>query len=122
MVMVGVLPRMVSGMISAGMPPCAMVRPCGSGTSGYGDGRRTHSQRDETKRPAERKQLNHSLSSMTHPQSRRVGAMTNAAPGLNFSLWREEDFMRQCGNNFGVIPRSFRGEKESSLPHCGRAH
>jgi hypothetical protein len=48
--------------------------------------------------------------------------MTNAAPGLNFSLWREEDFMRQCGNNFEVIPRSFRGEKESGLPHCGRAH
>jgi hypothetical protein len=30
---------------------------------------------------------------------------------LNFSLWREEDFMRQCGNDFEVIPRWFDGEK-----------
>src|SRR5436190_7604898 len=67
MVMVGVLSRMVPGVKGAGMPPCAMVRPRGSRTSGYGDGCRTHSQRDETKRPAKRKQLNHSLSSMTHP-------------------------------------------------------
>jgi hypothetical protein len=30
---------------------------------------------------------------------------------LRFAVWREEDFMRQCGNDFGVIPRSFRDEK-----------
>jgi hypothetical protein len=59
---------------------------------------------------------------MTHPHSPRVRASTNAAGLLNFSLWREEDFMRQCGNDFGVIPRWFHGEKESRLPHCGREH
>jgi len=48
---------------------------------------------------------------MTHPHSRRGRAETNAAAGLNFSLWREEDFMRQCGNDFGVIQRSFDDEK-----------
>jgi|SoimicmetaTmtLPC_FD_contig_31_18853566_length_420_multi_3_in_0_out_0_1 hypothetical protein len=55
MVMVGVVPRMVPGMKAAGMPPCAMVRPCGSWTNGDGDGSRTQSQGDETKRPAESK-------------------------------------------------------------------
>jgi hypothetical protein len=30
--------------------------------------------------------------------------------------------MRQRGINFAVIPRSFDGEKESMLPHCGREH
>jgi hypothetical protein len=45
---------------------------------------------------------------------------TNAAAGLKFSVWREEDFMRQCGSEFGVIPRSLFGEKEPGLPHCGR--
>jgi hypothetical protein len=30
--------------------------------------------------------------------------------------------MRQCGNSFGVIPRSFGDEKESILPHCGQQH
>jgi hypothetical protein len=44
---------------------------------------------------------------------------TNAAAGLKFSVWREEDFMRHCGNDFGVIPRSLFGEKEPVLPHCG---
>jgi hypothetical protein len=48
--------------------------------------------------------------------------VTNAATGLNFWAWREEDFMRQCGNDFGVIPRSFHDQKETSLPHCGREH
>jgi hypothetical protein len=47
---------------------------------------------------------------------------TNAAAGLKFSVWREEDFMRQCGNDFGVIPRSFDDEKEPVLPHCSREH
>jgi hypothetical protein len=37
---------------------------------------------------------------------------TNAAAGLKFLVWREEDFMRQCGNDFGVIPRSFDDEKD----------
>jgi len=30
--------------------------------------------------------------------------------------------MRQCGNDFGVIPRKFDDEKESMLPHCSREH
>jgi hypothetical protein len=45
---------------------------------------------------------------------------TNAAAGLKFLVWREEDFLRQCGNDFGVIPRSFDDEKEPVLAHCGR--
>jgi hypothetical protein len=32
---------------------------------------------------------------------------------MQFAIWREQDAMRQCGNGFGVIPRSFRDEKES---------
>jgi hypothetical protein len=44
---------------------------------------------------------------------------TNAAAGLKFSVWREEDFMRQCENDSGVISRSFFDEKEPVLPHCG---
>jgi hypothetical protein len=60
---------------------------------------------------------------MTHPQSpRRPCIDETRRPLLNFSLWPEEDFMRQCGNDFGVIPRSFHGEKESRLPHCGLEH
>jgi hypothetical protein len=47
---------------------------------------------------------------------------TSAATGLKFWAWREEDFMRQCGNDFGVIPRSFHDQKETSLPHCGQEH
>jgi hypothetical protein len=42
--------------------------------------------------------------------------------GLNFWLWREEDFMRQCGNDFGVFPRLFDDQKETRPPHCGRGH
>jgi hypothetical protein len=42
--------------------------------------------------------------------------------GLNFPLWREEDFMWRCGNDFGVIPRSFDDQKETSPPHCSREH
>jgi hypothetical protein len=45
---------------------------------------------------------------------------TNAAAGLKFAMWREEDFMRRCGIDFWVIPRSFFDEKEPVLPHCRR--
>jgi hypothetical protein len=37
-------------------------------------------------------------------------------------VWREQDPMRQCGNGFRVIPRSFDDEKESMPPHCRREH
>jgi hypothetical protein len=30
--------------------------------------------------------------------------------------------MRQRGNEFEVIPRSFDDEKESTLPHCSRGN
>jgi hypothetical protein len=30
---------------------------------------------------------------------------------LRFAVWREEDFMRQCGNDSEVIARSFRDGK-----------
>jgi hypothetical protein len=46
----------------------------------------------------------------------------NAAAGLKFSMWREEDFMRRCGIDFWVIPRSFFDEKESRPPHCSRGN
>ena len=67
MVMVGVVSRMVPGVIAAGMPPCAVMRSCRSRSGGYDDGSRTQSQRQEaksvakrvTKRTAKRKQLNH---------------------------------------------------------------
>jgi hypothetical protein len=41
---------------------------------------------------------------------------------MQFAVWREQDAMRRCGNGFGVIPRSFRDEKESFRPHCSREH
>jgi hypothetical protein len=44
----------------------------------------------------------------------------NAAAGLKVLVWREEDFMWQCENDFRVIPRSFDDEKEPVPPHCGR--
>jgi hypothetical protein len=31
---------------------------------------------------------------------------------MQVAVWREQDAMRQCRNGFGVIPRSFRDEKE----------
>jgi len=37
-------------------------------------------------------------------------------------MWREEDFMRRCGNDFWVIPRGFDDEKGLELPHCSRGH
>ena len=145
--MMRVMPRMVPGVIGTGVPPCAMVRPCRCRSSGNGDRRRTQSQRNQTKRPAERKQLNHNLSSMTHPQAPRAGRSSRSvlllahdifgklvstfpdhalrsysnerAVVLRCGVWREEDFMRQRGNDFGVIPRSFHDQKESNLPHCG---
>jgi hypothetical protein len=46
---------------------------------------------------------------------------TNAAAGLNFLVWREEDFMWRHGSDFGVIPRPFCGEKESSAALRPRA-
>jgi hypothetical protein len=55
----GVMPRMMSGVVAADVAPCAMVRPCGSGSGNHGDGSRTQRQRKDTKRPAERKQLKH---------------------------------------------------------------
>jgi hypothetical protein len=41
---------------------------------------------------------------------------------MQVAVWREQDAMRQCGNGFGVIARSFRDEKESIPPHCSREH
>jgi hypothetical protein len=41
---------------------------------------------------------------------------------LQFRVWRQKDGMRQCGNIFRVIPRKFRDEKSSGLPHCSREH
>jgi hypothetical protein len=41
---------------------------------------------------------------------------------MQIRVWREQDAMRQCRNGFGVIPRSFGDEKESSPPHCGQQH
>jgi len=39
---------------------------------------------------------------------------------MRVAVWREQDAMRQCKIRFGVIPRSFRDEKESIPPHCSR--
>ncbi len=41
---VNVVPRMMAGVIAPRMTPCAMMRPCVSGSDGYGDRRRTQSQ------------------------------------------------------------------------------
>ena len=59
MTMVGVMPRMVPGVITAGVAPCAVVRPCGSGRNSNRERKRTQRQRKNTKRPAERNQLKH---------------------------------------------------------------
>src|SRR4029079_7362547 len=60
MVAMGVMMlRMMAGVISARVTPCAVVRPCRSRRDEYDDGSRTQRQCNETKRPAKRKQLTH---------------------------------------------------------------
>jgi hypothetical protein len=65
MVAIGVMMLgVMTGVIGPGVSPCAMVRPCRSWRDKYDDGSRTQCQRDETKRPAKRKQLTHTYSSV----------------------------------------------------------
>jgi hypothetical protein len=59
-------------MMRAGVPPCAvMMRPCRSRSCRGDEDQRTCRQRKETKRPAERNQLNHTQSSLTPRFARR---------------------------------------------------
>src|SRR3954451_21880634 len=44
-------PRVVAGVIGAGMAPCTVMRSCRSRGGRYGDCRRTQRQRNEMKRP-----------------------------------------------------------------------
>jgi hypothetical protein len=55
---------MMAGVMGPGVSPCAVVRPCRSWRDEYEDGHRTQCQRNETKRPAKRKQLTHTKSSV----------------------------------------------------------
>ena len=55
----GMMVGMMAGVIGPGVSPCAVVRPCRSRSDEYDDRHRTQCQRDETKRPAKRKQLMH---------------------------------------------------------------
>src|SRR5712671_2023321 len=66
-IMAVVPPRVMAGVIDASMAPCTVMRSCRSRSRRYGDCRRTQRQRDETKRPAERNQLNHTQSSVAPP-------------------------------------------------------
>jgi hypothetical protein len=73
------------------------------------------------KQPAGRITLNHTHSSLTAPLP--VGSQEpTSGPVLRFVVWREQDAMRQRKIDFGVIPRSFRDEKELRAPHCRREH
>jgi len=67
---------MAADVAHVSVSPDAVVRPCLSRGDRSDDRRPTHSQRDDagsgrTKRAAERNQLNHTRSSMTHPRSHR---------------------------------------------------
>jgi hypothetical protein len=96
---------MKAGVKTAGMAPCDLMGPRYSGASRNGDRRRTQSQRKNTKRPAERKQLNHTHSLVTAPLPlARARADTDAAGLLRCVMWQKEEFVRRCGNDFGVIP------------------
>ena len=102
--------RVVAGVIGAGMAP--VMRSCRSRDDRYGDCRRTQRQRNETKRPAERNQLNHTQSSVAPPFPWRPRE-TDAARKLEIWMWQQKDTMRQCGNDFGVIPRKLDDEKRN---------
>src|SRR5439155_14544064 len=84
--MMDVMPGMMAGVIGPSVPPCAVVRPCRSRSDCCGDGSRTQCQRDETKRPAERKQLKHTHSSVTPPFPIRIRGGPNAEAVLYLGL------------------------------------
>jgi hypothetical protein len=66
---------MVVMMMRAGVPPRAvMMRPCRSRSCRGDEDQRTCRQRKETKRPAERNQLNHTQSSLTPRFARRLAS------------------------------------------------
>ena len=112
-IMAVVPPRVMAGVIGARMAPCTVMRSCRSRGGRYGDCRRTQRQRDETKRPAQRNQLNHTQSSVAPPFPRRRRERRTPCCVLEFWIWRHKDGMRQCGNDFGVIPRKFDDEKRN---------
>jgi hypothetical protein len=41
---------------------------------------------------------------------------------MKVAMWREQDGLRQRASGPKVIPRRFRVEKETHLPHCSREH
>src|SRR4029453_1953115 len=79
---------MMAGVIGAGVPPCAVVRPCRSRRDECDDGHRTQCQRDETKRPAKRKQLTHTKSSVAFPLPLCVRLRTNTGGVLRRDVTR----------------------------------
>src|SRR5258705_13219729 len=82
-IMVAVPPRVVAGVIGAGMAPCAVMRSRRSRSGRYRDSHRRQRQRDETKRPTERNQLNHTQSSLAPPIPQRPQQTT---AGLRFAI------------------------------------
>jgi hypothetical protein len=109
-------------MMRAGVPPRAvMMRPCRSRSCRGDEDQRTCRQRKETKRPAERNQLNHTQSSLTPPLARRL-ARTDIRTRETNCVWREQDAMRQRKIDFGVILGSFHDGRNRGAPHCRREH
>jgi hypothetical protein len=73
--MAGVPDVVVVMMMRAGVPACAvMMRLCRSRSCRGDEDQRTCRQRKETKRPAERNQLNHTQSSLTPRFARRLAS------------------------------------------------
>jgi hypothetical protein len=102
-----VIPDVVMVMMGASVPPCAvMMRPCRSRSCGRNEDQRTCRQRKQTKRPAERNQLNHTQSSLTPLFAHRF-ARTDIRGRRTNCVWREQDAMRQRKIDFGVILGSF---------------
>jgi hypothetical protein len=48
--------------------------------------------------------------------------MAGIRRGMKISMWRQQDDVRQRAIRSEVIPRSFRDQKKTILPHCSREH
>ena len=109
----GVMPGMMAGMMGAHVPPCAVMRPCRSRSSGDGDCRRTQGQRD--KRPAKRNKLNHTLSSVAAIPLSRPYPDDAAAFLFCDSVCGGRKIL--CGNS-AAKPRWFHGNLMTKKTRC----
>src|SRR5258705_8615537 len=121
-IMVAVPPRVVAGVIGPGMAPCAVMRSRRSRSGRYRDSHRRQRQRDETKRPAERNQLNHTQSSLAPPIPAAPATDGRRAAFCDFGYGDRKTGCGSAETISGSFRKKFDDEKESMLPHCSREH